>query len=325
MRRVAIGILIVLVLAGFGFWLFGPYEEVDLTANFDETRIGPDIDVYFQTREAVFDDITPGTEKRVIWAGDVGQKTALSLLYLHGFSATSEEIRPVPDKIAQELGANLVFTRLTGHGRGGEALAAAKVNDWANDVAEGLAAARRVGEKVVIIALSTGATAAVPAILSPEQARNVAGVVMISPNFGLNTALEPLLTMPAARYWLPPLAGRERQIDVRNPRYETYWTTRYPSVAILPMAALVKAVAKLDVSQTKVPALFWYSPKDQVVRPDVTARIAENWGGPSTVILVDLSEEDDPYAHQITGDIVSPGQTERAIRDMVAWIRATVK
>ncbi|MEP3332842.1 hypothetical protein [Sedimentitalea sp.] len=126
-------------------WWLGPYEPVDLSAEFELRKFGEGVQVYFESIESRYPDITPGTEKRVVWAGQSETRTPISILYLHGFSATSEEIRPVPDRIAQELGANLVFTRLRGHGRGGEAMAGATVADWMYDLAEGLAAARAKG------------------------------------------------------------------------------------------------------------------------------------------------------------------------------------
>jgi hypothetical protein len=36
----------------------------------------------------------PGAEKKIIWAGEAAQKTPLSIVYLHGFSATRQERAP---------------------------------------------------------------------------------------------------------------------------------------------------------------------------------------------------------------------------------------
>ena len=128
-------VLLALGVGVAGLWVFGPYEPADLTARFEPDAFGGDLDAYFATQEVRFDDLTPGVEKRVVRAGATGEKTPLSVVYLHGFSATSEEIRPVPDRVAAGLGANLVFTRLTGHGRPGAALARATVADWMAETA----------------------------------------------------------------------------------------------------------------------------------------------------------------------------------------------
>ncbi|TMV09583.1 alpha/beta hydrolase [Ruegeria sediminis] len=320
--RVLGRILLVLVIGAGLLWWFGPYEEVDLNPTFEPRRFGEGVQVYFESIESRFDDIVPGVEKRVIWQpGAKEQRTPYSVLYLHGFSATSEEIRPVPDRVAEALGANLVFTRLQGHGRGGAAMAEGTASGWMRDTAEGLAAARAVGERVVVIATSTGATLAAAAALDPDLAENVAAVVLVSPNFGVNARGAWLPTLPGARYWLPLVMGDERDVSGADPAKDTYWTSRYPWEAIVPMSALVRAVMRLDFSEARVPVLFWFSEEDQVVRPDRTHRVAEEWGGPAAVRLVTMGPMDDPSAHVVAGDIYSPGQTDAAVSGILAWLK----
>ena len=318
-RRVIRQVVLCLVALVAAMVVFGPYEDVDLTAEFDESVLSGGVSAYFTAEEAQFDDITPGAEKRVIWQGAAEASTPLAVLYVHGFSATAQEIRPVPDLVADGLGANLIYTRLTGHGRTGAAMADATVADWMADVAEGLAAARQVGEQVLIVSTSTGGTLAAAVAADPVLSRDVAGIVMVSPNFGINNPLAPLLTFPAARAWVPMIAGQERSFEPRTAQQEVFWTTRYPTVATLPMAALVKEVGALDLSGTAIPALFIYSDADTVVRPDKTAEMVARWGGPVQVAQPDLGPEDDPDAHVIAGDILSPGQTAWAAQTILSW------
>jgi alpha-beta hydrolase superfamily lysophospholipase len=300
--------------------LLAPAEPVNLRVRFDPKALNGDVQAYFEEVEARFPDITPGVQKRVVWHGDVNMRTPYALVYIHGYSATSEEIRPVPDRVAKALQANLVFTRLTGHGRTGAAMADARVEDWMADVAEALAAARAVGDKVVVLSTSTGGSLMTAALLDPEMRAEVVASVFVSPNYGLNTSLEFLLRLPGARYWLPPIVGRERSFEAPSAAYETYWTTRYPSVAVLPMAALVKVVRDLPFEEIPVPALFVFSDNDQVVRPDLTRDFAARWGAGSDILLLNPGPDDDGYAHVIAGDIVSPGQTERAVSGILTWL-----
>ena len=301
-------------------WGFGPYEPVPLRADFNVARLKGGVAAHLARQEARYDDITPGVEKRVIWQpGFEERRTPVSILYVHGFSASSEEIRPVPDLVAEALGANLVYTRLRGHGRGGAALAEATVADWMADLAEGLAAARAVGDKVAVIATSTGATLTAAALTDPQMADAVQAVAFVSPNFGIHDPASVLLTLPAARYWVPLAAGRQRSFPARNQGQARYWTTSYPTVALMPMAALVRRAARLDYAQVDVPALFWLSDADQVVRPDISRRIAARWGGEARVQAVRMGPGDDPSAHVIAGDILSPGQTDATALAMVDW------
>lgn len=103
------------------FW--GPWEPVDLRYRAPEVPQIAALDGWLADREAQVPDLRPDAEKTILWAGAPGQKTPLSVVYVHGFSAAAPELRPVPDRFAEALGANLFFTRLAGHGRDGAAMA----------------------------------------------------------------------------------------------------------------------------------------------------------------------------------------------------------
>lgn len=322
MRRVAriVGTLLLgLSLCIAALCLLGPYEDATLAPR--GISINPDLDAHFAEVEGAFDDITPGVEKRVIWAGAPGIQTDWAILYVHGFSATSEEIRPVPDRLAQRLGANLIYTRMQGHGRSGDALASGSVQGWVTDLDEGLHAARIAGRKVLVLSTSTGSTLVAAVSQNPEMMQDVAGLIFVSPNFGLNNPLAKLLSWPAARYWLPPLAGATRSFEPQNADHGRYWTTEYPSVAVMPMAALIEATMAQDHGEQTLPALFWFSPDDTVVRPDITAQVAARWGGGATVVNPVMGAEDDPNAHVIAGNILSPSQTDGAVSGMYEWVQ----
>lgn len=311
--------LLAVIILGAALWVFGPYEPVNTKVSFDAAALGDDPAAYLAAQEAKFDDIRPGAAKRIVWAGDPGAKTPISVVYFHGFSASAEEIRPVPDRIAQALGANLVFTRFTGHGRSGDAMAEATAERWMQDAAEAMAVARAVGDEVLVLSTSTGGTIAALTALDPEMSKGIKGMAFVSPNFGINNPAAPLLTMPAARYWLPSLVGAERSFEPRNEGQAAHWTTRYPSVAALPLAALVKYANAQDFSGLTIPALFHFSQHDKVVVPARTQDIADRWGGPVTLSEPKLGPEDDAFAHVITGDIVSPGQTDAVVDLVLAW------
>ena len=312
-------VIMALIVVGLALWYFGPYEEVGFDTAFDESQLDGGVQAYFDTNEARVQNIRPGNQKRVIWAGAAETKTRLSIVYLHGFSASSEEIRPVPDDVAAALGANLVYTRLKGHGRDGDAMAEGSVPKWMADAVEALAVARRVGKKVMIMSTSTGGTLAALALHHPELQKDVVGVVFVSPNFGVNNSAAPMLTLPAARYWMPLLAGKTRSFEPMNEAHGRNWTTEYPSVAVFPMAASVKAAVQLDYAAVNIPALFHYSKEDGVVKADITQRIAAQWGGPVVTVRPVLGAGDDPMQHVISGDIASPGQTARSVAAILKW------
>lgn len=298
-----------------------PRDELDRAITLDASAIGPDIDAYLANAELQFSDIRPGVAKRVVWAGAVGAKTPLAVIYIHGFSASSEEIRPVPDQVAKALGANLFFTRLAGHGRAGAALASATANDWWQDMAEAMAIGRRLGDRVLVISTSTGGTLAALAAADPQLSQDMAGIVMISPNLGLKPWSGMLLDLPAARHWLSWIAGDTRSFVPLNDGQAAFWTTSYPTAALFPMAALVRAARAVNYFNVKVPLLVFFSPQDQVVNPVQTQVILSAWGGANQWQSRTMGPADDPYSHVLAGDILSPGQTAQTVDLIVAWAK----
>ncbi len=312
-------LLLVVVLCVGAAFVFGPYEQISLTPTVQEAEIGADVDAYFAEQEARFEDITPGTEKRVVWHSERGEKTPVVLVYVHGFSATSEEIRPVPDRVAEALGANLVYTRLQGHGRDGMALAEATVQAWVNDVADAFNVARRVGDEVVVMGTSTGGTLLAALAGNPEVMADVKGMILVAPNFGIKSRLAKPLTWPAARHWVPVVAGADRVFEATSEAHANYWTTAYPTVAAMQMAAMVKAVYEMDHGQARVPALFWFSDGDQVVDAAHTHDVAAGWGADATVLVQQPLPESDPRQHVIAGAIRSPAESEHTISAFVKF------
>lgn len=298
-----------------------PRDGVDRNISFDPNDLPDDLDTYLAASEAKISDLTEGSQKRIVWANGPGQRTPLAIIYVHGFSATAEEIRPVPDDVAAAVGANLYFMRLAGHGRRGAAMGTVAAGDWVEDMAEAMAIGRRLGDRVLLIATSTGAPLAMIAASDPALSDGVAGVVMISPNFGLRAASSFILDMPLARYWGPLVAGASRSFAPANDRQAAHWTTTYPTIALFPMAALVREGRGLDVSAIKVPALFIYALADQVIDPARIPPVVAAWGGPAQVAEIVVADGDDPYSHVIAGEILSPTQTVPVVGLILSWMQ----
>jgi alpha-beta hydrolase superfamily lysophospholipase len=314
-------IIIALIIVLAGLWVFGPREPVDTALRFDPATIGEDIDAYVAAHEAQFDDIVEGAEMQLIWAFPASKaKTPVALVYIHGFSASPGEIRPAPDLAAEALGANLFYARLVGHGRSDEAMAEPTVQDWLDDVAEAIAIGERLGERVVLIGTSTGGTLAAIAALHPDLKDRIAGIVFVSPNFKVQASGSQILTAPFARQLVPLVAGAERSFEPENELHAKFWTERYPSVALLPMAASVAHANAQFYQNTDIPALFVFSNDDRVVDHTVTRQIADRWGGPAEIVAV--AESDDPYNHVIAGDALSPSNNQMMADTIARWVSA---
>lgn len=312
-------VIVVLVLLVVALWFFGQTEPIDTKISFNSNALGDDLDAYLVQQEGRFDDLTDGAQKQIIWAGERGAKTPLSIVYIHGWSATLEELRPVPDLVAKALGANLFYTRLAGHGRPGDALAAATAGEWIEDAAEAMAVGRRLGERVIVFGTSTGGTLAAEIVTRADLNAQISGTVLVSPNFRIADPNGPLLTLPFARYYTPLVGGDTREWEAKNELHAKYWTTSYPTVAVLPLAALVKHARSLDFSTAKTPALFIYTLKDNVVLHSETEKIVAAWGGKTHVINPEVPETEPKAFHLIAGDIIGPARTGPVAQAILDW------
>lgn len=276
------------------------------------------IEAQIAASEAMVPGLRPDCQKQFLWAQDAGTKTPVAILYIHGFSASPNELRPVPDLVAKELGANVFFTRLTGHGQDGAAMAGATLEQWQQDVAEAFEVAHTIGDEVIVIGCSTGCTLATLALSQGAQAK---AVVHASPNFGLrNVFAQALLDMPGVKHWGHIVAGRTRDFSPINEGHAAYWTTSYPTQALYPMADAVRAAMAADLSKITAPALFVINNADNVVSPNRARKVMKRWGAPTTEHVVMPGDGDDENGHVMAGDVFSPNQTKPLVQRICAWV-----
>lgn len=303
------------------FWLLAPRAAVTQLPDVEGMAPGADAAATFGARESQFDDLVEGTARRIVWAGEEGAPTDWVVVYLHGFSASSEEIRPVPAHVAEALGANRLYARFTGHGRDSAAMAEATADAWLEDTVRTLAAAEAVGERILVISTSTGGTLAATIEAHAPLAPRVAGHVMISPNFMPTRRGAMTLTWPGAIWWAPLILGQTRSFVPENPDHARFWTESYPTRSLLPVMASVDYLRGLDLSRARAPALVIYSEADEVVRPEATRTRMQSWGGPVTFWEVAPGPGIDPSMHVLAGDILSPAMTGPVTARILDWAR----
>ena len=311
-------ILALLVVALAVIVALGPRASVDLTMR--PVTVPGDLDGYLAEAEARFADLRPGVEKTIVWADPATkQRTPVSIVYLHGFSATRRETHPLCDTLAARLSANLFYTRLTGHGRSDEAMAEASANDWLHDGYEALVIGRRLGDRVVLVGTSTGATLATWLATQPDALDNLLAFVLISPNFAPKDPDAQKLLWPWGKTLARLLVGPYFQWEPRNDDQARYWTTRYPTEVLVTMMGLVDLVEQADLGTIRSPTLVIYSPDDQVVDPErIAARYPEI--GASYKRLVPLKAVGDSMNHVLAGAILSPENTEPVAALMLEFL-----
>lgn len=320
MKKVLIGFAVVLVIGVITF-LVGPrVQPGDPVAVETPPAIG-ELETWLAAREAKLGDVKPGAEKHIVWADPTGKaRTPLALVYLHGFSATRKENAPTPEKVAADLGANLYYTRLTGHGRPGVALGDATVAHWQADVQEALLVGERLGEQVVLIGSSTGATLAVWLAHQPAFKDRIAGLIMIAPNLGVASAAAKMLAGPWGAQLGALLAGDPYRWEPHNEGQAEWWTHEHPPIALSHLMVLVGQVADLPAAEPSVPTLVVYCAKDDVISvPAIEAWLAANPERRSKRFDDDI----DRGNHVMASEIMSPARVEPVRQVLVAFLKET--
>jgi len=265
--------------------------------------------------------VRQGMEKIIRWRRAAEPDRApLSVVYIHGYTASRQETAPLSDNIAKALDANLHYTRLKGHGLGGEDLLEVSLTDWMADVRQALAVGRRIGERQIIVASSTGATLTALAAARSLLPDSVAAMVFLSPNYGPADRRAEFITLPAGRALGKMLVGDWRGEVPRNKLQAKYWTIPSPTYALIPMMQGVKELRELLESVSiRVPTLTFYSPDDTVVVPEFIESTQERFTHELSRLEI-VDNPGDSAAHLLAGDIMSPETTDGVCATAVEFI-----
>lgn len=222
------------------------------------------LDDWLAAREDAVGDVLDRARAGIQWAGTPGRRTPVSIVYLHGYSATRHEVSPFMETVAQGFGANTFFARLTGHGRSTrEAMGEALPGDWQRDAELAYGIGEAIGERVVLVGCSTGGTLAT--IIAATAPDTLAAMVLLAPNYGPRDPRAGLLGWPGARTWVPWVLGRERIVEAENDAHARYWTLRYPTVSLVTMMAEVKVALRAPLENIACPTFVSFCEQDQVV------------------------------------------------------------
>ena len=302
-------------------FLLGPVNEFGPDTPATRSQAPDDVmtlDAWLAESEAVFKNLKPGTAKTIIWNDNEKKRTPWSVVYIHGFSATRIETAPLADDIAKALGANLFYTRLSGHGLPGEALGQATVQDWLADTNEAVHIGQTLGERVLVIRCSTGSTLSTWFATSP-QADKVSAYVFISPNFGLKNKLSELVNGHWGHRIAHAVTGDTISYLPTDPRESVAWTTAYPTQSIFPMLALVKKVRDSDLTSFKTPVLVMYSAADQTVDTDQIKQVFARLGSTQKTIEP-VIYSNSLGQHVLAGDIRDPQAVAPMANFVTDWI-----
>ncbi|MDM9631567.1 alpha/beta hydrolase [Robiginitalea aurantiaca] len=214
--------------------------------------------------EAAIPNIKPDNEARIIWADSIPGKTPYSIVYLHGWSASQEEGDPLHLETAKRYGCNLYLPRLAGHGLvEDEPMLTLTADKLLASAKEAIAVGKQLGEKVIVMATSTGGTLA---LYLAGGDPDIAGLLLYSPNIEIFDSNARILTW----HWGVPLAkwvkgGDYHEFDNPSEADQKYWTTRYRVEALSQLQVLMdETMTEETFEGVQQPVFLGYYYKDEI-------------------------------------------------------------
>lgn len=204
--------------------------------------------------------VRPDNQARVLWAGAPGQPTDWCVVYLHGYSASWREGGPIHSNTARRYGANLLLTRLSGHGLEVEApLLDLDAEALWEDSKEALALARSLGKKVLLMATSSGAPLALR--LAAVHPSLVDALAFYSANIRIRQPGSKLMTWPWGLYVARVVKGGKFNAWRESEEVARYWYMRQRLEGAVQLQALLDATTKpadlAKVGQPVYSAVFY--------------------------------------------------------------------
>ncbi len=312
MKKLLYVLLSLLAVIGL-VYVLGPrpdYPEVEAEA----VPAGLDAKAFAKTlHDAELDvaQLKPEARAEVVFAKADSSRTQTVFVYLHGFSASRNEGSPLVDEIGQRYKANIYWTRLSDHGLADEeSFANANPHEWRAEGERFLKEAALLGQQIILIGTSTGATLALD--LAARFPERVKALVLYSPNVALANPAASLLNGPWGLQLATQLTGSKyRELTDLPPDCAYIWTDRYRVEGIVALEELLELTMTQEtfaaVEQPTMVAYYFKDEehKDHIVSTEAIARMIEQLATPPTRLEVHpLSEVN---GHVITTDCRSTG------------------
>ncbi len=215
--------------------------------------------------------LKPDNEARIVWFNDTTKaETDYCIVYLHGFSASQKEGDPIHRNIAVEFGCNLYLSRLAEHGIDtSEQLICLTADKYWESAKKALAIGKKLGKKLILIGTSTGASLALQ--LAADFPKDVAAIILLSPNIAINDPFAWVLNDP----WGLQIArfvkhGKYVVADDDRPEYRKYWNKPYRLEAAVALEEYLEtAMIPGNFKKVTQPVLLLYYYKDRIHQDSV--------------------------------------------------------
>ncbi|AEV34472.1 hypothetical protein Oweho_3524 [Owenweeksia hongkongensis DSM 17368] len=225
---------------------------------------------------------------KIVWELGIGKPTEYVILYLPGFSATRMEGNPVHIDMADKYACNLYLARLDYHGYKESQLADFTAEGIWESALEQFAIAEKLGQKVIIMGTSTGATLGI--MLAAKFPDKVHGLINMSPNIRVNNSAAFLLNDPwGLQICNIAFGGEAERIYHDQEAANLYWDTLYPATAVVQLQELLEtSMVDSTFQKVKCPTITLYYYKneanqDEVVDVSYIPKMQDKLGTPANL------------------------------------------
>lgn len=294
-------------------FLFAPRPRLKaktLTANTSKLGLA-ELEEWLKNRETKTENLIQSANAHIHWA-DKKVKTPISFLYIHGFSASWQETAPLTQKLADKYSANVLQARVAGHGTGPCGMLSS-AEDWLQSVSDQFEIARNIGDKVVIVATSTGAALTTWLLSQEDTTKDVAACLFVSPNFRIRNPFGFLLTWPWAEHWIHFILGKNVKWAPKSSLEAEVWTHEYSTLALIEMQKTVDWANKQNFEDLNVPMALMYMENDETIHPPSAIKIFRRWGCKNKSLLK-VAVDGDATDHVFVGDITAPHRLDWCIQ-----------
>jgi esterase/lipase len=202
------------------------------------------------TSENFVKEIKEDNQARIIWQDSIAKnKTPISIVYLHGFTASGEEGNPTHRLFAEKYGCNLYIARLDYHGIGGEnQLQFMTPEGLYTDAKRAIAIGKSLGDEVIVMSTSTGGTLA---LYYAAHHDDIKALINYSPNIRIKQKASYLLDKPWGLQLARLIYGGKYKVDECDDYDERYWNCKTRLEAVINLEALVENTM-LEETFTKI-------------------------------------------------------------------------
>jgi len=221
-----------------------------------------ELDSLIADKESRVTNLKPDNQARIIWNDSIPTRTGVSVVYLHGFSASQEEGDPIHLDVARRYGANLYLSRLSDHGRADSmSFVNTTPQDMINSASEAIDIGTRLGDTLIVISCSTGGT--LSAYLASIR-DDIDALVMYSPNIDLYDSKSELLLRPWGKQIAEIVFGGKYNTIQYDENAIKYWNDAYHINGTFMVRDLLNRTMKEDIFQNiNIPVFLGYYFKDE--------------------------------------------------------------